>query len=120
GPEFAGTWAEVAAQVEVEHVLTVESAGIAGAPAYEAGVAAASPAEPARPRALDEETPLCILYTSGTTSRPKGAVIPHRQVVWNCINTVISWALTENDVSPLFTPMFHAGGLFIFLTPLFY
>ncbi|NLF63461.1 MAG: long-chain fatty acid--CoA ligase [Chloroflexi bacterium] len=120
GPEFAGTWAEVAAQVEVEHVLTVESAGIAGAPAYEAGVAAASPAEPARPRALDEETPLCILYTSGTTSRPKGAVIPHRQVVWNCINTVISWGLTENDVSPLFTPMFHAGGLFIFLTPLFY
>lgn len=120
GAEFAGTWAEVAAQAQVEHVLTVEGAEIPGARAYEAGLAAASPEEPPRPDALDAETPLCILYTSGTTGRPKGAVIPHRQVLWNCINTVISWGLSEDDVSPVFTPMFHAGGLFIFLAPLFY
>src|SRR3990172_1990430 len=61
-----------------------------------------------------------ILYTSGTTGRPKGAVIPHRQVLWNCINTVISWELTGQDVSPVFTPLFHAGGLFAFLNPLVY
>ncbi len=47
-------------------------------------------------------------------------MIPHRQVLWNCINTVISWGLDRNDVSPVFTPLFHAGGLFAFLTPLFY
>lgn len=69
---------------------------------------------------LDPDTPHCILYTSGTTGRPKGAIIPQRQVLWNCINTVVSWGLTEHDVSPVFTPMFHAGGLFAFLTPLFY
>jgi fatty-acyl-CoA synthase len=40
--------------------------------------------------------------------------------LWNCINTAISWGLTENDVSPVFTPLFHAGGLFAFLTPLHY
>ncbi|MDT8306889.1 MAG: long-chain fatty acid--CoA ligase [Anaerolineae bacterium] len=120
GPEFAATWAGVATQVDVEHVLGIEDAEVAGAGVYEDGLAAASPQEPARPATLNAETPLCILYTSGTTGRPKGAVIPHRQVLWNCINTVISWGLTENDVAPVFTPMFHAGGLFIFLTPLFY
>jgi fatty-acyl-CoA synthase len=47
-------------------------------------------------------------------------MIPHRQVLWNCINTISSWGLTENDVSPVLTVLFHAGGLFAFLTPLFY
>jgi fatty-acyl-CoA synthase len=120
GPEFAELWAEVALRVEVGQVLAIEGAPIAGAPSFEAGVGAASPSEPPRPAGLDGETPLCILYTSGTTGRPKGAVIPHRQVFWNCTNTVVSWGLTENDIAPIFTPMFHAGGLFIFLTPLFY
>jgi fatty-acyl-CoA synthase len=47
-------------------------------------------------------------------------MIPHRQIMWNAINTIASWGLTENDISPVFTPMFHAGGLFAFMTPLFY
>jgi fatty-acyl-CoA synthase len=69
---------------------------------------------------MEAEDPYCILYTSGTTGRPKGAVLPHRQVLWNAINTVISWGLSEKDVSPILTPMFHSGGLFVFLVPLFY
>jgi fatty-acyl-CoA synthase len=40
--------------------------------------------------------------------------------LWNAINTVISWGLSERDVSPILTPMFHSGGLFVFLVPLFY
>ena len=93
--------------------------GRAGELSYEPGLAAASAAEPARPP-LDGESPYCILYTSGTLGRPKGAVLPHRQILWNCINTVVSWGLSENDVSPVLTPLFHAGGLFAFLTPLLY
>jgi fatty-acyl-CoA synthase len=87
--------------------------------AYEAEVAAADESEPLRP-GMDLETPYCILYTSGTTGHPKGSIIPHRQVLFNAINTVISWGLTEHDVSPIFTPLFHAGGLFAFLTPILY
>ena len=61
----------------------------------------------------------CLLYTSGTTGKPKGVMLPHRMIAWNAYNTVISWQLREDDVAPVFTPMYHAGGLNVFLTPLF-
>ncbi len=119
GPEFVDLLAELRPQFDVSHVLSLEGAAIPGTRAYEDGLAAASAAEPERPP-LDGEAPCCILYTSGTTGRPKGAVIPQRQVLWNCINTAVSWGLTADDVSPVLTPLFHAGGLFVFLTPLHY
>src|SRR5690349_1674342 len=61
----------------------------------------------------------CLLYTSGTTGRPKGVMLPHRMIIWNGYNTVASWQLREDDIAPVFTPMYHAGGLAVFLTPLF-
>lgn len=119
GPEFANTLDEMREQVEVEHLVSLKGAEIAGAPGYDVGLAMASAAEPERPP-LGAGSPCCILYTSGTTGRPKGAIIPHRQVLWNCLNTTGSWGLTEADVSPVFTPLFHSGGLFAFMTPLLY
>jgi fatty-acyl-CoA synthase len=68
------------------------------------------------PSVCRPEDPLCLLYTSGTTGRPKGVIIPHRMVAWNAYNTVACWQLTEDDVSPVFTPLYHAGGLGAFLT----
>ncbi|HEY53317.1 MAG TPA: long-chain fatty acid--CoA ligase [Caldilineae bacterium] len=119
GPEFAEKLAEIRPHLHVAHYLSLESAPIADAVSYEDGVARSSVAEPKRP-ALSADDTLAILYTSGTTGRPKGAMIPHRQVLWNCLNTIGSWGLIENDVSPVYTPLFHAGGLFAFLTPLLY
>lgn len=123
GPEFADLWAEIATAVTIPHVIYLTD--------YESTLRTASAAEPTPPSALlrqaqdkfhtpHAELPHCILYTSGTTGRPKGAMIPQRQVLWNCINTAVSWGLTEHDVSPVFTPLFHAGGLFAFLAPLLY
>ncbi|RMG91483.1 MAG: long-chain-fatty-acid--CoA ligase [Chloroflexi bacterium] len=119
GPTFAPVLAEMRPNIDVPHLVSLDGADIPDGVAYEAGLAAASEAEPERPFLTPDDT-ACILYTSGTTGRPKGAMIPHRQILWNAINTTISWHLTETDCSPIFTPMFHAGGLFVFLTPLFY
>ena len=119
GPEFTDLLAEMRPQIDVAQYIGLEGAKIEGAPSYEDELAAASKAEPPRPPLKADDT-YAILYTSGTTGQPKGATIPHRQILWNAINTVVSWGLTEHDISPVFTPLFHAGGLFAFLTPLFY
>ena len=119
GPEFVSTLHEMPDAIQVEHVISLEGAEVPGAPTYEESLSQAPASEPARPH-IDAEDGYCILYTSGTTGRPKGAVLPHRQILWNAINTVISWGLSEADVSPILTPMFHSGGLFVFLVPLFY
>jgi fatty-acyl-CoA synthase len=63
------------------------------------------------------EDPYCLLYTSGTTGRPKGVVIPHRMISWNAYNTAACWQVGEDDVSSVFTPLYHAGALGAFLAP---
>ena len=119
GPEFTPVLNEMRDAVPVKHVIRLEGALIPGTEAYEELLNQAPAVEPERALIYDEDG-YCILYTSGTTGRPKGAVLPHRQILWNAINTVISWGLSEKDVSPILTPMFHSGGLFVFLVPLFY
>ncbi|MFB3815737.1 MAG: class I adenylate-forming enzyme family protein [Terriglobales bacterium] len=68
---------------------------------------------------VSPEDTLCLLYTSGTTGKPKGVIIPHRMVAWNAFNTVVSWQLRDTDISPIFTPLYHAGGLAVSLTAMF-
>ncbi|MGD8750313.1 MAG: long-chain fatty acid--CoA ligase [Anaerolineales bacterium] len=118
-PEFVGTLEEMRPETDVENYVALRGADIEDALNYEAEMGVASDAEPERPP-MDLETPYCILYTSGTTGYPKGAVLPHRQILFNAINTISSWGVTEKDISPVYTPLFHGGGLFAFLTPLLY
>jgi fatty-acyl-CoA synthase len=68
----------------------------------------------------DGEEIALILYTSGTTGVPKGAMLSHRMLTWNAINTQISWGLRENDIAPISAPFFHAGGLNVLTTPFYH
>nr|VFK35579.1 MAG: fatty-acyl-CoA synthase [Candidatus Kentron sp. MB]VFK77386.1 MAG: fatty-acyl-CoA synthase [Candidatus Kentron sp. MB] len=119
GSDFIEIAKEISGMIPNCRIVGLDDAEIPGAVSYEELLTSGTDTEPDSPH-LSGEAPYCLLYTSGTTGSPKGAIIPHRQILWNCINTVASWGLTENDVSPVFVPLFHAGGLFAFLTPLFY
>ncbi len=119
GPEFISVYEEMRGQIRVEKTISLEGAKISSAESYEESLEQASMSEPKRID-INGDDAYCILYTSGTTGRPKGAILPHRQILWNAINTIISWGLSEKDISPILTPMFHSGGLFVFLVPLFY
>lgn len=68
----------------------------------------------------DPEEPQVIMYTSGTTGKPKGAILSHRKTFFNCLNADIFFRLHYNDIMLIFLPLFHSGGLFIQAAPIFY
>ncbi|GAA4842605.1 long-chain fatty acid--CoA ligase [Algivirga pacifica] len=67
---------------------------------------------------LEENDPLFILYTSGTTGFPKGALYTHGMMFWNSVNTEITLTVTSNDHTIVCMPPFHTGGWNVLLTPL--
>ncbi|HXW56217.1 MAG TPA: long-chain-fatty-acid--CoA ligase [Candidatus Cybelea sp.] len=75
---------------------------------YEQIVAATSP-EFARPE-ISEKDLLTINYTSGTTSRPKGVMITHRNAYVNAVGTLVHFHMTPADRYLWTLPMFHANG----------
>ena len=68
--------------------------------------------------AFDPDTPLMIVYTSGTTGRPKGATHTHGTVDATVDNGIVAHGLTAHDVGLEFLPLFHVGGLNIQTLPL--
>ncbi|HLY24915.1 MAG TPA: AMP-binding protein, partial [Aggregatilineales bacterium] len=75
---------------------------------YEATLAASSP-EFEHP-SINENDLISINYTSGTTARPKGVMITHRNAYMNIVGTLLHKALTPKDRYLWTLPMFHANG----------
>ena len=65
----------------------------------------------------DLSCPLLIVYTSGTTGRPKGAVLRQEALLWNGVMSQHMHALTSDDHVLTVLPFFHVGGLNIQTTP---
>jgi fatty-acyl-CoA synthase len=76
--------------------------------AYEDLLAASDP-QFVRP-AIDENDLIAINYTSGTTSKPKGVMITHRNAWMNATGTLVHWPMSPADRYLWTLPMFHANG----------
>jgi fatty-acyl-CoA synthase len=92
---------------KVEYVVALESAR-EGWLDYEAEISTASPAF--QPVAIDENDLITINYTSGTTARPKGVMITHRNAYLNVLGTLAHFAMSPADRYLWTLPMFHANG----------
>jgi fatty-acyl-CoA synthase len=68
----------------------------------------------------DMSLPLLIVYTSGTTGEPKGAVLKQEALLWNALNSLHMHDMRADDHVLTVLPMFHVGGLNIQTTPALY
>jgi fatty-acyl-CoA synthase len=65
--------------------------------------------------------PCVIMYTSGTTGRPKGAVLTHDNMLWNAVNMLSAGpGIASTDVTIAAAPLFHIGALGLSALPLLY
>lgn len=87
---------------------------------YEASLAKHPMDEPFESHDAGDEDPHIIMYTSGTTGIPKGAVLSHRKTFFNVLNADIVFNLTSRDIMIVSRPMFHSGGLLVESAPILY
>jgi fatty-acyl-CoA synthase len=82
---------------------------------YEAAIAASKPLDKIEAVTLDEIS--TIMYTSGTTGQPKGAIITHGMTFWNCVNLGGPAYISPSSVLLTVLPLFHTGGLNCYTNP---
>ncbi|MCX5203580.1 long-chain fatty acid--CoA ligase [Streptomyces sp. NBC_00237] len=58
-----------------------------------------------------------IMYTSGTTGRPKGAMLTHANLVWNAVNVLVDQDLRADERALVSAPLFHTAGLNMLTLP---
>ena len=115
GEEFADSAREVARLAGVPHTADLAN----GRPsAYEAGLASARGTLDLP--ALDLADIWTIMYTSGTTGRPKGAQITYRMWRLNAVQSAMMVEVSSTGRNLVFLPTFHTGGLNVYANPTFH
>ncbi|AGP61119.1 o-succinylbenzoate--CoA ligase [Streptomyces rapamycinicus] len=126
GPEIAYQLADSGAKALIHGAA--QAGLVAGLPAdtdvrtcieigdtYEQALAAAS-AEPIDEPVSPDDTCL-IMYTSGTTGRPKGAMLTHSNIIWNAVNVLVDHDLFADERALVSAPLFHTAGLNMITLP---
>ena len=108
-----------AALIDASRTLARVEADSEGPSALAAAAAARIGTSAERPQ-IDPARTLALVYTSGTTGSPKGALLSHRNLFWNAIGSAMHLGVMSEDRWLVCMPLFHVGGLSILLRSALY
>jgi acyl-CoA synthetase (AMP-forming)/AMP-acid ligase II len=109
GGGFADTVESIRSRIPAKDFVAISDDAPEWATSYETLISSSSRQEP-EIRGGDDDT-LTILYTSGTTGRPKGAELTHSYYFWSSVNLMATLGVQIGDRPLVALPLFHIGGL---------
>jgi fatty-acyl-CoA synthase len=119
-PELQKLAGEIVGEVKFANLVSLGSGEVLGGRPYEGLLASQSIEEPELSEPVDLDTPHIIMYTAGTTGKPKGAVLSQGCSFWNALNLQLDMEFSSADRDLLVLPMFHIGGIGLFTLPMLY
>jgi acyl-CoA synthetase (AMP-forming)/AMP-acid ligase II len=110
GSEFETTLLDIRKQLKtVRLFVSTRDSGISSAINYETFLSGGKCVPPHSDVCEDDSCQL--MYTSGTTGRPKGAILTHRNVLWNLFNTVLAREDKAGERALIVGPLYHTAAL---------
>jgi fatty-acyl-CoA synthase len=98
-------------KIEIEHLIVEGTPVPAKAMAFEDLLEGQPKEAPSIEEPIGGEDPFSLMYTSGTTGTPKGAILTHNNLFWNAVNCMHGFELDAHTRFLISVPLFHAGGL---------
>jgi fatty-acyl-CoA synthase len=105
-PEMGGIVGALGDRPTLRHRIALADPGDAG---YEALLGRGGSMSIDTPVSLDDIA--IVMYTSGTTGSPKGAMLTHGNLTWNCYNMLIDLNFASDEVALISAPLFHTAAL---------
>ncbi|PKN17776.1 MAG: hypothetical protein CVU71_15220 [Deltaproteobacteria bacterium HGW-Deltaproteobacteria-6] len=118
--EFKEKVSEIKAAGGVQKTYCLKGQGGEGDPDFSSYVEGFATSEPPEITDVDLPDPLFIMYTSGTTGDPKGAVLTHQNILFGAIHSLLGYGVDRSYKSLVVAPLFHIGALAASVTPIIY
>lgn len=115
--DFSELASELRGLTNVPHWLATDGRG--GATPYEDALAAATPL-PGKTVRQPLSDQCMLMYSSGTTGRPKGVIITHEMMLYSAVHAMAFAHVNASKVNFAVMPLFHIGGLNVFTCPILY
>ncbi|OPY87504.1 MAG: Long-chain-fatty-acid--CoA ligase FadD13 [Smithella sp. PtaU1.Bin162] len=118
---FTATAEELQKKTGVKNLISLYGeSSLKGSRTYDDLTAGTPDTEPTPSAPVGLDTPHIIMYTAGTTGKPKGAVLTQGASFWNAVNCISAISITADDRDLNVLPMFHIGGIGLFTLAVFY
>jgi fatty-acyl-CoA synthase len=104
----------------VANYVCVGGPGEGGDVEYGSWISGSIDSEPLAKESVTLDDVHFLMYTSGTTGDPKGAILTHGNTQWNAVNAVLAYQLSQKETNLVATPMYHIAGLSAGATPILF